>query len=59
MNIMLYQRLLNQLAAENGLSTPIELEHRVIFPDPTIMHIAQLLKSEVISGGLAGNLYVK
>ncbi|MBP5971468.1 helix-turn-helix transcriptional regulator [Brasilonema sp. CT11] len=58
-NIMLDQRLLNQLAAENGLSTPVELEYRVLFPDPTIMHIAQLLKSEVINGGLAGNLYVE
>ncbi|GAA6620082.1 helix-turn-helix domain-containing protein [Scytonema sp. NUACC26] len=58
-NLMLDPLLLNRLADESGLSTPIRLEHRVIFPDPTILHVAQLLKSELVNGGLAGNLYVE
>ncbi|KAB8332169.1 helix-turn-helix domain-containing protein [Scytonema tolypothrichoides VB-61278] len=58
-NLMLEPLLLNRLADESGLSTPVELQHRVIFPDPTIVHVAQLLKSEVITGGLAGSLYVE
>jgi AraC family transcriptional regulator len=58
-NLMIEPLLLNRLADESGLSTPVRLEHRVIFPDPTILHVAQLLKSELISGGLAGNLYVE
>ena len=58
-NLLLEPKVINQLANDNGISTPIELEHRVIFPDPTILHVAQLLKSEVVNGGLAGNLYVE
>lgn len=58
-NLLLEPQIINQLAHDNGISTPIELEHRIIFPDPTILHIAQLLKSEVVNGGLAGNLYVE
>lgn len=58
-NLKIEPLLLNRLADESGLSTPVKLEHRVIFPDRTILHIAQLLKSEVVSGGLAGNLYVE
>ncbi|MBD2772596.1 AraC family transcriptional regulator [Iningainema tapete] len=58
-NLLLEPQIINQLADDNGISTPVELEHRVIFPDPTILHVAQLLKSEVINDGLAGNLYVE
>jgi AraC family transcriptional regulator len=58
-NLLLKPERISQLADDNGISTPIELEHRIIFPDPTILHIAQLLKSEVVNGGLAGNLYVE
>ncbi|WP_088242639.1 helix-turn-helix domain-containing protein [Calothrix rhizosoleniae] len=58
-NLLLKPELINQLADDNGISTPIELEHRVIFPEPTILHLAQLLKSEAVNGGLAGNLYVE
>jgi AraC family transcriptional regulator len=58
-NLRLEPEIINQLADDNGISTPIELEHRIIFPDPTILHIAQMLKSEVVNGGLAGNLYVE
>jgi AraC family transcriptional regulator len=58
-NLLLKPEIISQLADDNGISSPIELEHRIIFPDPTILHIAQLLKSEVVNGGLAGNLYVE
>ena len=58
-NLMLDQTLLGRIAAESGLSSSVELEHRVIFPDPTILHVAQLLKEEVKSGGLAGKLYTE
>jgi AraC family transcriptional regulator len=57
-NIMLEPQLLTRLADESGISSTVELEHRVIFPDATILHVAQLLKSELVSGGFAGNLYV-
>jgi AraC family transcriptional regulator len=58
-NLHLDPALIQRLATENGLSSNPELEHRVIFQDPTILHIAQLLKAEVLNGGLAGNLYVE
>ncbi|KAB8314715.1 helix-turn-helix transcriptional regulator [Tolypothrix campylonemoides VB511288] len=58
-NMMLDPQVLNQVASENGLPTPVKIEHRVIFPDPTILHIAQLFKSEVNTGGLAGKLYTE
>jgi AraC family transcriptional regulator len=47
------------MAIEHGLPTTTAVEHRVIFQDPTILHVAQLLKAEVLSDGLAGNLYVE
>lgn len=56
-HMTLDQKFFSQVAQESGLSPNVELEHRVIFIDPTIVHIAQLLKSEVFSGGLAGKLY--
>jgi AraC family transcriptional regulator len=58
-NLFLEPDWLNQIAAEHGFSTGIQLNHQVIFTDPTILHIAQLLKSEVQSGGVAGSLYVE
>lgn len=58
-NIALDQNFLNQVADESGLSSPVQLQHRVIFSDPTILHIAHLFKSEVLNGGLAGKLYVE
>jgi AraC family transcriptional regulator len=57
-NIALEPTLLQKIAADNGLSSTA-IAHRVIFQDPTILHVAQLLKAEVLSGGLAGNLYVE
>jgi AraC family transcriptional regulator len=58
-NLELDPVLLQRIAVENGLSAATEVEHRIIFQDPTILHVAQLLKAEVVSGGLAGNLYVE
>jgi AraC family transcriptional regulator len=52
-------QFLSQIATENNSSTDFELEHRVLFLDPTILHIAQLLKTEVIGGGIAGKLFVE
>ncbi|MGH2413677.1 MAG: hypothetical protein ACREPR_09405 [Brasilonema sp.] len=40
-NLMLDQKLLGQIAAQNGLSPQVELEHRIIFPDPTIRHLVK------------------
>lgn len=58
-NLTLDPTLLQSIATENGLSSTTQIEHRVIFQDPTILHVAQLLKYEVLSGGVAGNLYVE
>jgi AraC family transcriptional regulator len=58
-NLTLDPDLLQRIAIEHGLSSTTAVEHRVIFQDPTILHVAQLLKAEVLSGGLAGNLYVE
>jgi AraC family transcriptional regulator len=58
-NITLAPSLLQQIATDNGLSTAVEFDHRVMFQDATVVHIAQLLKAEVLNGGVAGNLYVE
>jgi AraC family transcriptional regulator len=51
--------LLNRVAADSCLSSNIELDYRVMFSDPTILHIGHLLKNEIHSGGLAGSLYTE
>ncbi len=58
-NLHLDPAILQQIAIEHGLSPTIAIEHRVIFQDPTILHVAQLLKAEVVNGGVAGGLYVE
>lgn len=58
-NLTLNPEVLQQIADQHEVSPGANLEHRVIFQDPTILHVAQLLRSEVISGGAAGNLYVE
>lgn len=58
-HMILDPQFLNQVASECGLSTNVEIDHRVIFADPTILQVAQLFKSEVINGGLAGKLYTE
>lgn len=51
--------LLKQAAAESSLSGKVEIEYRVMFADPTILHVAQLFKAEILNGGLAGRLYTE
>lgn len=58
-NILLESKFLEQIALESGLSAPIQLQHRVIFSDSTILHVAQMFKLELLNGGLAGKLYVE
>jgi AraC family transcriptional regulator len=58
-NLMLEPSWLNTMAIANGLPADVCLDRRVIFVDPTILHVAQLLRSEVKQGGLGGNLYVE
>lgn len=49
--------LLKQVVAESSLSGNVEIDYRVMFADPTILHVAQLVKAEILNGGLAGKLY--
>ncbi len=51
--------LLNRLEADCSLSGNVEIEYRVMFADPTILHLAHLFKSEILNGGLAGTLYTE
>ncbi|MBC7972792.1 MAG: helix-turn-helix transcriptional regulator [Verrucomicrobia bacterium] len=55
-HLTLNPELLNRVAAESSLSTGVEIEYRVLFADPTILHVANLFKSELLNGGLAGKL---
>jgi len=48
-----------RVAADCSLPSNIEIDHRVMFADPTILHVAQLFKSEIFNGGLAGKLYTE
>lgn len=59
LHITLDPKFLSQIAIQNGLSADPQTEHRIIFLDPTILHIAQLLKTEAINGGIAGKLFVE
>ncbi|MGB3650467.1 MAG: AraC family transcriptional regulator [Rivularia sp. (in: cyanobacteria)] len=56
---MLEPEFLEQVASENGISAPVEIQHKVIFLDSTILHVGQLMKSEVLNGGVAGKLYTE
>lgn len=58
-NVTLDPGVLQGIAADHGFSSPVALEHQVIFQDATLLHVAQLLKGEVLSGGVAGNLYAE
>jgi AraC family transcriptional regulator len=58
-NMTLDPAVLQGIANDSGLPAPVDVTHRVIFQDPTILHVAQLLKGEVLSGGVAGNLYTE
>jgi AraC family transcriptional regulator len=58
-NIHLEPTWLQKIAVENSLPPQIEFNHRVIFNDPTILHVAQLLRSEAVNDGIAGSMYVE
>jgi AraC family transcriptional regulator len=51
--------LISRVALDCSLSSNIEIEYRAIFADPTILHLAQLFKSEILKGGIAGKLYTE
>ncbi len=56
MNLLVEPALLQQLAQEHDLDESTAIAHRVIFQDATILQVAQLLRTEVLNGGVAGNL---
>jgi AraC family transcriptional regulator len=58
-NLHLEPTWLKKVATESGLPNSIEINRQVMFTDPTILHVAQLFRNEVQTGGLAGNLYVE
>lgn len=41
--------LLNSVAADCSVSGDVEIDYRVMFADPTIVHLAQLFKSAMLS----------
>ena len=51
--------LISRITVESGLAMDTQLNHRVLFLDPTILHIAHLLKAEVLNSGIAGDLFVE
>lgn len=51
--------LWSKVAVDCALSNTIELDYRVMFADPTILHVAHLFKQEMQNGGLAGKLYTE
>jgi AraC family transcriptional regulator len=58
-NLYLEPTWLKKVATESGLPNSIEINRQVMFTDPTILHVAQLFRTEVQTGGLAGSLYVE
>lgn len=58
-HITLDPAYLSRIAAEHDLAEGLHIEHQIFFIDPTILYVAQLLKTEVISDGLAGTLLVE
>jgi AraC family transcriptional regulator len=51
--------LLQRVSADCSVSDSVEIDCRVMFADPTILHLAQLFKAEILNGGLAGQLYTE
>jgi AraC family transcriptional regulator len=58
-HMTLNPNLISRVAQDSSLSSNIEIEYRAIFADPTILHLAQLFKSEILNGGIAGKLYTE
>lgn len=57
LQVTLANSLLTKVATDFSISGKINLEHRLVFTDPTILNISFMLKSEVENGGIAGKLY--
>jgi len=51
--------LIKRVAADCVLSNNVDFDCRVMFADPTILHLAQLFKAEILNGGLAGQIYTE
>jgi AraC family transcriptional regulator len=51
--------LLGRVAADCALSSHVEIDYRVMFADPTIVHVGHLFNLEIQNGGLAGKLYAE
>ena len=51
--------VLSQIAEASGLPSKIDLDYRILFNDSTILHLAQLLKAEVIKGDVAQEIYIE
>jgi AraC family transcriptional regulator len=58
-HMILDSNLISRVVQDSSLSSNIEIEYRAIFADPTILHLAQLFKSEILNGGIAGKLYTE
>ena len=52
-------QILTRIAKESNLSTDLEIEYCVLFGDPTILHLAQLFKAEVVKSGVAEKIYIE
>jgi AraC family transcriptional regulator len=52
-------KFVSRVALENGLPESTQIQHQAFFVDSTILHIAQLLREEVLNEGLAGSLFVE
>lgn len=59
LHITLSPNLLSRVATDCSLSSKVEIDYRVMFTDSTILHLAQLFKSEILNAGLAGKLYTE
>lgn len=59
LHMVIEPALMNRVAAECSLARNTELDYRIMFADPTILHIAHLLKAETHNGGLAGQLFTE
>lgn len=58
-HMTLHPALLQRVIADCALSNNIEIDYRVMFADQTILHLAQLFKAEILSNGLAGEIYTE
>lgn len=59
LDLQLESDVLSRIAEESGLSSNLELEHCVLFSDPTILHLARLFQTEVIKSGVAETIYIE